>query len=271
MSAQAHKNSENQLDLIHHITDSHSIEIPFSDQVIHLPHLQIGGLDLSITKHLVMMWIVVFLLLVLIPWAVKRRKMIPSGFSTLVEMVLLFIRDEIAIKNMGKEAGRKYLPFLTTIFFFILFCNLLGLIPFMATATGNISVTAALALMAFFMIQFSGIRKHGFANHVKHLIPPGLPFGFVMIPLMAVVETMGVLAKPFALCVRLFANMVAGHVVILSLLGLIFIFKSVLVAPVSVAFALFIYLLEIFVSLLQAYIFTILTALFMGASINPEH
>jgi F-type H+-transporting ATPase subunit a len=155
------------------------------------------------------------------------------------------------------------------VFFFILFCNLLGLVPYGGTATGNVTVTAALALIALAMIQVSGIKQHGLIPHLQNLVPHGIPLW--LLPIMIPVEIMGQFTKPFALCIRLFANMIAGHIVIFSFLGLIFIFESILVSPISVAFALFISLLEIFIAFLQAYIFTMLTSLFMGMSIHPQH
>jgi F-type H+-transporting ATPase subunit a len=169
---------------------------------------------------------------------------------------------------MGEE-GKPYLPYLLTVFFFILFCNLLGLVPFGATATGNVSVTAALALMAFIMIQAGGIRKYGLKHHLQNIVPPGIPAW--LLPIMIPVEIMGQFTKPFALCIRLFANMIAGHIVILAFLSMIFILQSLFVSPVSVFFALFISLLEVFIAFLQAYIFTILTSLFIGMSIHPQH
>src|SRR4029450_9153635 len=148
-------------------------------------------------------------------------------------------------------------------------CNLLGLAPFGATATGNVSVTAALAVMAFIMIQAGGIRKYGLKQHLQNIIAPGIPVW--LLPIMIPVELMGQFTKPFALCIRLFANMIAGHIVILAFISMIFILNSLFVSPISVFFALFISLLEIFIAFLQAYIFTILTALFIGMSIHPQH
>jgi F-type H+-transporting ATPase subunit a len=185
-----------------------------------------------------------------------------------LEAIVVFLRDEVVLPSMG-EAGTRYLPFLLTVFFFILFCNLLGLVPYAATATGNVTVTAALAIIALAMIQWGGIKEHGLLHHMQNLIPPGIPAW--LLPIMIPVEIMGQFTKPFALCIRLFANMTAGHIVILSFLGLIFVFESFLISPVSVAFALFISLLELFIAFLQAYIFTMLTALFMGMTIHPEH
>jgi F-type H+-transporting ATPase subunit a len=185
-----------------------------------------------------------------------------------MELLIIYIRDEIVVPNIG-DRGKAMLPIFLTIFFFILFCNILGLVPYTATATSNISVTAGLAILAFFIIQIAGIMKNGFFGYFKGLIPHNIPMW--LLPIIIPVEFLGLLTKPFALCIRLFANMTAGHVVILSLLGLIFVFKTVLVSPISIGFSLFIYLLEILVALLQAYIFTTLTALFTGMAIHQEH
>jgi len=228
------------------------------------------SLDLSISKHLVFMWLACLLLFLVVRKAAKvnAKSMVPKGIGNFIEVLVVYVRDEIVLQTIG-EAGRKMLPFFLTVFFFILFSNFLGLIPYSSTATGNISVTAGLALIAFFMIQISGIQKNGFIGYFKGLIPHGIPTA--LLPIMVVVEFLGLFTKPFALCIRLFANMTAGHVIILSLLGLIFVFKSVAVSPISIAFSLFIYLLEILVALIQAYIFTILSALFTGMAVHQEH
>ena len=252
--------------ILEHILNSQSIEIPFLGHV-HLPTLHILGWDLPITKHVVMMWIVALFLLALGLLAARVHRQSPGKVGHLIEMVILFIRDEIARPNIGEHGGR-FVPYLLTTFLFILFCNLLGLVPYGSTATGNISVTAGLALMAFGMIQVAGVREYGLVKHLRHLIPQGVPLWLA--PIMIVVEIFGMLAKPFALCIRLFANMTGGHVVILSLIGLIFIMKSLWVAPVSVGFALFINLLELLVAFIQAYIFTMLTSLFIGMSMHPH-
>ena len=244
-------------EIMHHILDAPVIPI------------HIGGLDLSVTKAVVMMWIVAGFLVALFALAARRAKdPVPRGLRNVLEVLILFVRDEIARKNIAHGADR-YVGFLATTFFFILVCNLAGLVPGAFTATGSISVTAALATMAFLMIQWGGIREFGVAGHFKNLLPPGLPWWIV--PLMVPVEILGVFAKPFALAVRLFANMTAGHVVIYSLVFIIFIMKSAAWAGMSVPFALFIYLLEILVAFLQAFIFTLLTALFIGMSVHPAH
>ena len=253
--------------ILHHVQDTRVIDLwPIGH--ITLPHIKIFGIDFSITKHLLMMWVVSALLIVIFRRIFQRPQTIRTGVGNLLEAMAVFIRDEVVLPNLGEE-GKHYLPFLLTVFFFILFCNLLGLVPYAGTATGNVTVTAALALIALTMIQLGGIREHGLVAHFKHLVPHGIPTW--LLPIMIPVEIMGQLTKPFALCIRLFANMTAGHIVIYSLLGLIFLFKSLVVAPVSVGFALFISVLELFVAFLQAYIFTMLTSLFMGMAIHPEH
>ena len=176
---------------------------------------------------------------------------------------------ELARKNIGPH-GDRYVPYLLSTFTFILFCNMLGLVPYGATATSNISVTAGLAGLAFLMIQFGGIREHGLVGHFKNLLPHGMPFW--LLPIMIPVEIVGMFTKPFALCIRLFANMTAGHIAVLSFFSLVFILKSVWVGVVlSLPLALFISGIEILVVFLQAYIFTMLTSLFIGMSVHPQH
>ncbi|AFN73520.1 F0F1 ATP synthase subunit A [Melioribacter roseus P3M-2] len=255
--------------IMHHILDSRELDFePFG--VIHLPEIHLFGIDLSITKHVVFMWLAA-LLLILIFWKVSkayRKSKVPHGISNLMEVLVVFVRDEIARPTIG-SGYEKFLPYLLTVFFFILTCNFLGLVPYAATATSNIAVTATLATMSFIVIQVGGMIKNGVFGYFKGLIPHGIPFW--LIPIMFVVEILGLFTKPFALAIRLFANMTAGHIVILALLGLIFILKTYIVVPVSVAFALFIYLLEILVALIQAYIFTMLSSLFIGMAYHQEH
>jgi F-type H+-transporting ATPase subunit a len=227
-------------------------------------------LDLSISKHLVFLWISFLILFLVLRKAVKSnaKSLVPKGIGNVVETLVVYARDEIVMPTIGK-AGMKILPFFLTFFFFLLLLNMIGLIPYSSTATGNINVTLSFALITFCMILIQGIKKNGFFGYFKGLIPHGIPIA--LLPIMVIVEFLGLLTKPFALCIRLFANMTAGHVIILSLIGLIFIFKTVLIAPISIAFSLFIYLLEILVALIQAYIFTMLSALFVGMAIHQEH
>jgi F-type H+-transporting ATPase subunit a len=253
-------------ELLHHVLDSDVLEVPGAE--IHLPHWELFGIDISPTKHVVMMWIAALLLVVLFGLIGRRRSLVPKGISNLMEMFMVFIRDEIARKNIGPE-GARFTPFLLTTFFFILTCNLLGLIPYGSTATGNISVTATLAVIAFLAIQLSGVMQFGFGGYLKTLVPHGVPPGIR--EFLIFIEIISMFTKPFALCMRLFANMLAGHFVIMALIGLIFVFKTLWISPVSVGLALFIYLLELFVAFLQAYIFTMLTAVFIGMTVHPSH
>ncbi len=253
--------------IFHHITDSDVIEVPWGE--IHLPTVHLGSWDLPITKHVVMMWIASAILLFLVWLATRRRSLAPRGIQNVMEMVVVFVRDELARKNIGPH-GDRFVSYLLSTFVFILTCNLLGMLPYGATATGNIAVTAGLALVAFFMIQFAGIREYGVLGHFKNLVPHGIPI--LLLPLMVLVEFMGMLTKPFALCVRLFANMTAGHVIILSLISLIFVLDSIWVGVgLSMPFALFISCIELLVAFLQAYIFTMLTSMFIGMSVHPQH
>jgi F-type H+-transporting ATPase subunit a len=248
--------------IIEHVSDH---------KLVTIPPIHIGGftLDLSITMHILMMLIVAVLMIVTLSYAAssnKKRKH-PKGVGNFIELMVLFVKDDIVIPSMGK-VGVNFLPFFLTLFFFILFINFLGLIPFMHTATGNISVTASLALITFIMTQVLGIKHNGFFGYFKGLMPPGVPI-FVM-PIMVIIEFLGLLTKPFALAIRLFANMTAGHIVILAFISLIFTLGYVII-PVSIAFSLFIYLLELLVAFLQAYIFTMLSALFIGMAVEQEH
>lgn len=257
-------------ELFHHVQDGPELELPFIGHV-HLPHfapLHIGGftLDISITKHVVFLWIAAAILCIvaIVAASKNRRSLVPSGLGNLMEILIVFVRDEIVIPNMGPQ-GVKYLPYLLTTFFYILVMNLLGLFPYGASATGNVSVTAGLAVIAFIMIQVSAIRAQGVGHYLAHLTG-GVHWALWLI--MVPIEILGLFTKPFALCIRLFANMTGGHLVIVSLLGLIFIFKSYPIAVTTIGFLVAINFLELFVAFLQAYVFTMLTSIFMGLGIQ---
>jgi F-type H+-transporting ATPase subunit a len=258
--------------IVHHVSNSNEwnvfgyhLKLPQFDP-INILGLQI---DLSITNHVVMIWVAALFLLLAFGISFRKRPLVPKGFAAILELLILFVRDEIAIPNLGKEDGRKFTPLIGTFFFFVLTCNLMGLIPLFTTPTGNINITAAMALITFGTGQVFGILRHGFFGHFKALVPSGVPIA--LIPLMFVIELMGLLAKHFALLMRLFANMIAGHIVIFAFLALIIIFKSLLAAPFSIGFAIFVNFLEILVGFIQAYVFTMLSTLFIGMSLHPEH
>ncbi len=240
------------------------------------------SLDASITNFVMFQWLAMFLLLLIFGLAGRKYKQnpkkAPSGLQNLIEVLVVFIRDEVVRPNAGSvKVADRLLPYFITLFFFILFLNLFGLIPGGHTATGAISVTAALALTAFFVINITAIREAGFGSWLKHLLG-GAPIWLA--PIMIPIEIISMFTKPFALTIRLFANMTAGHVVLLSLVGLIFYFAKmglgtgvVLggIAPISIGFSVFMYFLELLVAFLQAYIFTILTAVFTGLAVGHGH
>ena len=235
-------------------------------------------LDLSLTRHLVFIFLAIgVLFLLFVPMAGKYKKGIgrtsaPRGLlQNTLETLVIYVRDEIARPNLGDKTD-KYLPYLLTVFFFILVCNLLGLLPFGATATANITVTAVLAIFTFVITQMAGTKDYWM--HV--LWPPGIPV--FLKPILIPIEILGLFTKPFALAVRLFANMTAGHLVILNLIGLIFIVGGMSevagygTSIPALGLTLFVYLLELLVAFIQAYVFTILSALFIGmATAEHEH
>ena len=188
----------------------------------------------------------------------------PRGLLAFLEPIVVFIREDVIIPNVGEGKYKPYVPYLITVFFFIFFNNLLGLIPGGANVTGNIAVTLVLSVFTMLVTNFSGNK-----NYWKHIFLPPVPK--LLYPIMVPVEVLGIITKPFALMIRLFANITAGHIIILSLISLIFVFKSIFIAPVSVGFVLFMNTLELLVALLQAYIFTLLSALFIGQAIQEHH
>jgi F-type H+-transporting ATPase subunit a len=247
--------------LMHHVTDQ-----PFAP----------FGINMGPSKHLVFFVGAAAVVIVLAQLARRsyRAGAVPTGLAAAVEAVVLFVRDDIAEKNIGHD-GRRFTPLLLSFFFFILVAALLGLMPFSATSTGNIAVTLALATVSFFAQQWAGISKFGFVHHFVGLVPPGMPAW--LLPIMIPVEILGLFSKPFALMIRLFANMLAGHMVITALLLLIPLMAritpvaGIMMAPVSLGLALFIMVLEVLVAFIQAYIFTLLTSIFIGMYAHPAH
>ena len=271
---QAADAANGQVDIIGHVVDSPHLELPFVDPhhllagKVPLPSLELFGIDFSITRHIVIMWVASLLLIALMLRAFRKPRTVPSGLANFFEAIVVFLRDEVVLPIMG-VGGKKYLPFLLTIFFFILFCNLLGLVPYSATATSNVNVTAGLALCSFFLMLGAGIANNGLLGYCKSIVPSGVPP--VLLIILIPVELIGLFVKPFALCVRLFANMTGGHVAILVFLGLIAILQSEWIALGSVPFAAAIYLLEIFVGFVQAFVFTLLSTVFISMAAHPDH
>ena len=275
--------------IFEHTADAHALELPFVGHValpqwapVHVGRLAI---DLSPTKHVVFLLTAAFLVW-LTMWltgrALERQRTqgsgAPRGLASAIEAMVLFVRNDVAIANIG-HGGAKFAPYILTLFWLILYCNLLGLLPFGATATGNLAVTGALAFTALLTIEISGMVALGPKGYARTIVfvPPGTTgvtavlLTLIMIP----VELIGKIVKPFALMLRLFANMTAGHFVILSLMGMIFIFGHLsnarwAIAGGSVAFMLFMYALELLVAVLQAYIFALLTSVFIGL-MQHEH
>jgi F-type H+-transporting ATPase subunit a len=286
--------------IIHHVANS-SLDEP----LIHLPRLM--GIDMSVTKHVMMLWVVALLLLVIVTAAVRRylkqERLIPSGFMNGLEAVVVFVRDEIVQPNVGKKWVATWAPLILTFAFFIFTANIIGLVPIFdvlglldhyvlhtaggsfvkavmhggTTATANYNVTAALSTITFGAIIVAGSKAHGPVKHWINLVPPGFawPIYILLIP----IEIMGMFVRPFALTMRLAANMTGGHIALLSLLSLVFLFAEiggqsvglgaglVMTLPLAIGIS----LLEVIVVLVQAYVFTLLTAVFVGMAIHVHH
>jgi F-type H+-transporting ATPase subunit a len=260
-----------------------ALEDPLSHVVPHeLFVIPIGG-GISFSNHMLMLLVAAVLMMIILPLAVRRKGLAAGGrLGLFFEMICVYLREEVARPVLGEDTDR-FIKFLWTIFFFILFCNLLGMIPsdsiiyFLSfgklkhiggAATADIWVTGSLAVLSFLMIHVSGVRKQGLWRYVKNFIP-SVPWPLV--PVMYVLEFMSALIKPFALAVRLFANILAGHAVLGAFLILIMMSRSYLIGGVTILGCVAFSLLEIFVAFLQAYIFMFLTTMFISAAVHPEH
>ena len=279
----------NQIDFITpHITDGRTLDYPCLKSGFvceyELPKwnpLHVGGftLDISPTRHVVMLLIaaVLCVLTSLLALRAHNRKSAegraPSGLGNGFEALVLYMRNEVILPNVGPH-GNGYVPFLLTLFFFILFANMLGLVPYGATATGNISVTATLAIVTFIVIEVAGMKAQG-KKYINTIIfwPDDMSLGMKLFisPILTPIEIIGKFTKPFALAIRLFANMTAGHVVLLALISLIFTFGSWFLVPVPVLMGIGISVLELFVAVLQAFIFTLLSSVFIGLIREGAH
>lgn len=281
--------AEGPVDIITpHITDSRHLEIPWPNahlaKEVELPTfapVHIGSLevDLSPTKHVVFMAlaaiIVALVLIISANTSKKQHETIghTKGFAGAIEAMALYLRNEVVLPNVGHH-GEAFVPFALTLFFFILVMNLFGMLPWGATATGNVSVTATLAIITAIVVEVAGIRANGLGYlstifYWNKELP--LIMRVIMFVVMSPVEMVGKISKPFALTIRLFANMTAGHIVLLALMGLIFTFKSWVITPVPVLMATAISMLELFVAFLQAFIFTLLASVFIGQIREAHH
>jgi F-type H+-transporting ATPase subunit a len=287
--------------IIEHVSNS-GLDHP----LIHLP--KVFGVDLSITKHVLMLWLVAVTVFVIITWAVRRylrqERLVPSGFMNALEAVVEYVRDSIVLPNVGQKWVSTWTPLVLTFFVFILCANMIGLIPIFdvlglvdhwvlhtpeesfikrllhggTTATANFNVTAALATITFFAIIAAGSKAHGFVKHWKNMVPHGL--NPVLYVILIPIELMGMFVRPFALTMRLAANMTGGHIAILAILSFVFIFAEMfgnslagvgVGLAVSVPLAVGISALELIVVLVQAYVFTLLSAVFIGMAIHVHH
>jgi F-type H+-transporting ATPase subunit a len=261
-------------DILHHVLDERELKTPFG--YVHLPDAgswMLGPIDVTPTKYVVFVWLIGFLMLaIFIPTGMVARRRgeqvaSPSGGHNAIEAIILFFRDKVVMPNIG-HGGERYVPFVITLFFFILIGNLLGLVPYGGAATSNISVTAGLALMSLVAIESAGMRALGPAGYLRTIVywNDELPL-YIRLPMaviMTPVELLGKLAKPFALAIRLMANMTAGKIVIYAVLGLIFVFGSYWVAAAPLVMVVALTFLKIFVAFLQAYVFSLLTSVFIG-------
>ena len=234
---------------------------------VKIIELSISGLDISITNGMITGYLAVFLIILFFFIVSKRAKLVPNLPQTIAEFLIQFIQTEM-LAPLGEEA-RIWLPFIVSLFSYILICNLLGIIPGLLPPTSNINFTATLAIIVFLIVQIAGIKKQGFIGYMKSLVPPGVPV--FLAPFLFPIEIIGQLARPFSLSVRLFANMFAGHAIILTLISLIFVFKSFLVIPFPVIGNVAILAFEIFVSFIQAFIFTFLSASYIIGAVQAEH
>lgn len=249
--------------LEHHLVDADHFE--FFGLDIHLPTIKLGSFEFPLTKHRVW-WLIALLLMGFVVWmASRQRTPVPSGLRNALEALVVFVRNDVVKPNLH-EKTEAFMPYFMCLFTGILFSNLLGLLPWGSSATGNVNVTAGLALCTLGLMVGMGIKANGLGGFLHIFAPPGVPMW--LMPLMIVIEIVSFLIRPFALTIRLFANMLAGHAVVAVLLGLI---VSLLFAAPAILVATGVFMLEIIVALIQSYIFIMLTAVFVGLTMHPQH
>ena len=260
------------------LAELNPLEEVVSHELFTVPFM---GWEIPFTNHMLMISVGSIVLMVVLPLVIRQRQLIPTGFYNVIETICVFIREDVA-RPFLKDQTDRYIPYLWSIFYFILVLNLLGMVPFNAVigifigkqnhlygaATANLYVTGALATFAFFLFHLAGINEKGFVKYFATLSPkvpwPMMPFMFFM-------ELISSFVRLFSLAIRLFANILAGHILLAVLLGFIIMFKNFMVASASILATTLMSLLEIFVAFLQAYIFTFLTAIFIGFAISEEH
>ncbi len=251
--------------LMHHVSDKKEWSVLPAAKPIPIQDLKIGSLTIPLSMHVVMLVIASAILLTVFCTAFSRSKTIPGKLGLAIEPLVLFVRDSLIYPVMGEELGKKWLPFFLTLFFFLLTSNIMGLVPMFGASTGNLSVTAALAAMVLIAIIVQGMQSNGVIGFFKNMVPAGVPLPIGIF--LMLIEIPSVFIKCSVLAIRLFANMIAGHIIILSLLLLIFIIHP-LASVVSVPLALFINILELLVAVIQALVFTLLSAIFISTSSN---
>jgi F-type H+-transporting ATPase subunit a len=229
-------------------------------------HLKLYGIDISITSAVLVIWTAALIIFTVFFLATRKPQMVPGKMQSILEMIYEFFESQTQ-ELLGHEKDH-WLPFIVTIFCFILFCNLCALVPGVYPVTANINVTASLAILVFVMYNLAGIHEHGLKNYLKNLVPQGVPI--YIVPLLYLIELLGHLARPFSLAIRLFANMTAGHLVAFTLISLIFIFKNIFVAPFPLLGKVAMSLFEIFIAFIQAYVFSYLAALYIGLAMQEE-
>ncbi|MBU1919728.1 F0F1 ATP synthase subunit A [bacterium] len=249
--------------LEHHLLDSQHLDL--FGLSIHLPTIQIGSFEYRLTVHRVWWVFAMMIVFILAIIAARQKSEVPTGLRNMFEALILFVRDEVVKPNLGSMTD-KFMPYFLTLFTAILFSNLLGLMPWGVTSTGNVNVTAGLALCTLAMMIGMGVKENGVGGFLSQFSPPGVP-GWLL-PILIPIEIVSFFIRPFALTIRLFANMLAGHAVYFVLLGLIL---SLAFAVPALAVAAGVFILEIVVSLIQAYIFIMLTAVFTGLTMHPAH
>ena len=243
--------------ILHHVADGHSLALPYL-------HVKLSGF---LTLHGTMVILGAVLVVVTFAALYRKKATVPTGITNLLEFFVVFIRDQIACPYFGDEDGRRMTPLLCSFFFFILVLNLMGLVPCLATATANVSVTGALAAVTFFFMILGTMFRHGVTGFFRGFVPHGVPWPVLIV--LVPVEILGLLVKAFALTIRLFANELAGHLVVFFMLGLIVVFG--MKALPMLLMAVLIYIMELCVAFLQAYIFTLLSAIFISQRYHPDH